>query len=319
MICMNQRDTENSRKMALPPLPLAFGVGVLALLLSAVLTAQPDKQPPADNPQSTSLGSDCPPNAAQVFLPALPRPDIEHPPISGVSDSAPPSNLTTNPDEFKALLGYYGTFYNTERLDGRVIVLANTVSVGSHEFWRSTGMIRNQSCQTVRIGAVTARLLGARGDLLDVVTATIPVDELRPGEPAPFAIETSVPRADVNAVDWHVDYEPSANTPSRSLKLEIYEANPVLGGTRYSLFGSIRNEGTSTALSAHVVAAWLDDQGRVLYLASPKIRLIDDPTQLKSGVDLIAGHTEDFLYTTNDPSLVSLLGEASVALWGVSE
>jgi hypothetical protein len=286
----------------LSTLQLALCFGVLTLVSDAALTAQ-----------------QCPPDAAQAFLPVLPERAIERTLRDEVPDSAPASGLKANPDEFKTLLGYSGPYFNTDKLDGRVLVLVDSIAVGTGELWRATGMIRNQSCQTVRIRAVTARLLGPRGDPLDLVTATAPVDELRPGEPAPFVIEASVPRSAVSSVDWQVDYVPSAATASRTFKFEIYEAKPVLDGSRYSLFGSIHNEGVDTAAATHIVAAWLDDQGRVLYLAAPQLRRIADPKQLKSEMDLGSGNIEDFLYTTHDPSLVSLLGGANVALWGIGQ
>lgn len=226
------------------------------------------------------------------------------------------AHLKVNSDEFKTLLGYSGPFYNVEKLNGRLAVLAETVRVSPRELWQASGMVRNQSCQPMRIASLTARLFGQDGKLLDVATATLPLDTLRPGEPAPFVIKSPVLTAAVHRVEWQIEDVPDSDTP-RAFRMVTHEAGRTLNDT-YSLYGSIYNLAESAAPSVHVVAAWLDRQGKVLHVASPQIRLIADPKHRKNTVDLEEGDFEDFLYTTDDPSLVSLLTDATLVLWGTS-
>lgn len=237
----------------------------------------------------------------------------------GVSRSAPPSRVKVNPDEFKSLLGYLGPYYNTENLDGRVSVLTNTVYVRPHETWQATGMIRNQTCQPVRVTALTARLLGSNDAPIEYVTATLPVSDLRPGEPAPFIIETTIPRTEVKSVDWHIDYTSvELAPPQRSFSFLLHQEREAPDGSGYTLLGSIRNLDTLLADNTHVTAAWTDADGRVIYVASPNIRLASDLSTLRAAVDLAGGDFEDFIFTTNDPSLIPLLIQAKISLWGVS-
>jgi len=236
----------------------------------------------------------------------------------GVSPSAPPSHLSTDPDGFKALPGYSGPFYNVAQLDGNVLIVMDTLYTWPGEAWLATGLVRNQTCADLRIHSITANLFDANGESLDRVTATLPLRTLRPGEPAPFVIGSPTPTRDVERVEWQVDSAPS-KTGSRSIELEVFEAKSVLGGQRYSLFGSIRNTGSVTTSRTRVVAAWFNAEDKIVFVAFPKIRRISDPTQVTGAIDLEPGAIEDFLFVTEDPALVMLLDAASVALWGDSE
>jgi hypothetical protein len=73
---------------------------------------------------------------------------------------------------------------------------------------------------------------------------------------------------------------------------------------------------------ARIIAAWLDGQGRVLYVGSPKIAFVVSTLEsavFKESVNLAAGHFERFMYVNKDPALAPLLGEATLALWGTSK
>jgi len=231
-----------------------------------------------------------------------------------------PGEAPPDPDDFQALYGYSGSYYNTTNLDGQVVVLNQSVYTWPTATWKVTGMLRNQSRCPIHITKLTARLLGLGGRVLSSVTTTVPVSELRSGEPGPFVIEAPLMTSDVKAIDWNVDYEPAKTAP-RLFTFETFEEGKVFGGSRYDLVGSIRNDDTSTAREVQVVLAWLDFQnnGRVLYVTSSKLRLVSDPTKNLDSINLNSGEDEDFLYITSDPALVSLLGEARPVLWGISQ
>jgi hypothetical protein len=75
------------------------------------------------------------------------------------------------------------------------------------------------------------------------------------------------------------------------------------------------------AREVSVVVAWLDlrGNGRVLYVATGKLRLISNPKTNLDALDLNGGETEEFLFMTEEPTLVPLLGESRFALWGISQ
>jgi hypothetical protein len=142
--------------------------------------------------------------------------------------------------------------------------------------------------------------------------------DLRPGEPAPFSIEASVLKAEVASVEWSVEYAPANNTPQRAFSILVHQARQFPGKNIYMLFGSIRNLDANVARGTHVIAVWLDTGGRAIYVATPGIRLFADPSKATASADLLYSDFADFIYTTDDSSLVSLLNEADVALWGIS-
>jgi hypothetical protein len=308
---------------------------LLLALASLSLSAQQESS--ASQQKNSSLPSFCAPAPssanpemleadARTLLPRIPLPKTTShlalpagvaPGIMGrLPGEAPP-----DPDEFQALYGYSGPYYNTTNLDGQVVVLNQSLYTWPTTTWKVTGMLRNQSRCPIHVTKLTARLLGAQGNLLASVTTTVPVAELRPGEPGPFVIEAPLIMAtDVKTIDWNVAYTPAQAAP-RLFTFGTYEDGKVLGGSRYDLVGSIRNADTTPARDVHVVVAWLDFQGsgRVLYVASVKLRLVSGPDQNFDSINLGGGEDEEFIYITSDPVLVSLLGEAKSSLWGISK
>jgi hypothetical protein len=308
-----------------------LGVVLALLFLDGVLVAENLESTPKinsqvpDTPSSTEAlpAGVCPPDAS-VKLPRIPRrpKESETPLIPGVSNWAPPTGQKLDPNMYRSLLGFYGPYYNIKELDGQVRVLDNTVYVWPRELWGATGLFRNQTCGAVRIIGLTAHLFGARGEVLAVETATLPVTEVRAGEPAPFVIESSIASSAIAAVKWEVEHTPT-QIGSRNLKFQFYEDGQRPNEAGYWLSGSVFNLGDTIAEDVHIVAAWLDSMDRVIYVASPKvggpgISQLMSATDLKA-VDLKAGGVVDFLYTTDDAHIVSQLMSARPVLWGVAK
>lgn len=303
-----------------PPVRTLLLIGVLFLSSGIFLAAQPMllSQKISAKPENQTRGCN-----KSVLLPILPvsteyEEGDEALSTKGIYRSAPPSHIDTDPDEFKALLGYSGPDFNIEKLDGRVVVLDNTVYTWPSETWHVTGLFRNQSCDNIHITAITARLLGSNGEIIDTVEGRPSIVDLRPGEPAPFEVESVTSRVKVGTIDWHIDYTLSKGTTARSFSFSIYESRAVHGGTLYSLFGSVKNVGEISVSNAHFVVAWLDSKGRILRIVAPQIRLISNPQEVRRAIDLPPRGVQNFFYSTNDPSLVSLIDQKSVAIWGSS-
>jgi hypothetical protein len=224
---------------------------------------------------------------------------------------------TSTPDDTKTLDGYSGPFYDVTNLDGQVTVLRDSVYTWANTTWKAFGLVRNQTRNPIQVTSLVVRLLGSEGQLLDAVEATLPVDELRPGEPGPFLIESHIPKEEIKSIDWHLDYKP-IELAKRTIKFGSNKA-VISPNLTYSLSGLISNEASSSARSVRVIAAWLDRQGRVLYMSPTNIHISSDSNGRKSEYELLPGDYATFYYSTNDPWLISLIENAQFALWGESK
>jgi hypothetical protein len=259
----------------------------------------------------------------QTLLPLIPRaPSVISPPLTpGIMGPLPGEpQAPTDQDESKVLYGYEGPYYNTTDLDGRVLVLDQSTYTWPLANWKVTGLFRNQTRAPIHVASLTARLLGINSRVLASATARTPLDDLRPGEPAPFTIEAPVERADIKSIEWHIDSAPT-KIPPRMFSFNVYSAQAPTD-SQYDLVGSIRNAATSTN-SAHIVIAWLDQQnaGKVLYVDSPKLELLTKGLtsfELKSETSIAPLHFVNFFYTNNDPAIVPILRNATFAIWGIS-
>lgn len=306
---------------------------VLALLLGLVSLGLFARQNPAPSQQqansNSSFASHCSPASssadpkvaaadASALLPLIPMSGMSHPSDQGGIVGLLPGEQPTLPnhDDSKVLYGYSGPFYNTTDLDNQVVVLDQTVYTWPTSTWKVTGLLRNQTRCPIHIASLTARLLRPSGQLLATATSSLPVVDLRPGEPAPFTFEAPIARVEVKSVEWHIDFVPDVALPTRLLEFAIGREE---ADTRYYLDGTIRNMATSTAQGVRVIVAWLDPQSnRVLYSAPAAIRTFEDPKSPVEAMDLRAGETEQFVFVTTDPMVVSIIGPTKVVLWGVS-
>jgi hypothetical protein len=178
-----------------------------------------------------------------------------------------------------------------------------------------TGMVRNQTRCAITVSNISAKLLGANGELLGTATATVPVATLRAGEPGPFTIKAPVAAFTVKSVDWHVGFQFGA-APPRQFQFMIAQGGAAPSGSSYTLDGLVTNDASTTVNGTQVVAAWLDAQDRVLYVGAATMSPYDTPSD---AVDVASHSSAGFLYSTNDPALASLLeGAWDFAIWGTS-
>ncbi len=228
-----------------------------------------------------------------------------------------PGVSSPDPDAYKNIQGFYGPYYNSARLDDAVRVIPQSVYIWPGDTWKASGVLRNQTHSAVSVAAVTVRLLGINNVLLKVAKAAVPVKELRSGEPGPFVIEALVPTEEVKAVEWLVDYR-LIDEEERQFDLEVIQRGRASGHSLYSLFGRVVNSREDSSRDVRVVAAWLDNNRRVIYVDTLEMRSIQFPSQVIKSVDLDGRESAFFVYSTDNPSLASVLESAGIAIWGFS-
>lgn len=231
-------------------------------------------------------------------------------------------------DGWRTLAGYVGPHYATEVVAGTVVLLDGTTTTATDGPWRATGLVRNDTTAPVTDVVVEATLLDASGSELGRARGDVPVDPIRPGEPAPFDVRADVPATAVAEVRWTVDFRPSDAADERLVELvtwwdrpaddpdavDLYLYRDAPDGPRpYLLFGAITNHGAVELPSPTVVAAWTDGDGRVVAVA--ETAAVTDPVAATGGPPLAPGASADFLFVLDErPAAVD---DGQVLLWAV--
>lgn len=182
-------------------------------------------------------------------------------------------------DATRTLAGFEGPLFVTDVSGDSVLVLEDTVTAATSGAWQASGLLRNETTSPVLAPVVTATLRAADGTELGQARGEVAVAPVRPGEPVPFTIESDIDAGTVAAVEWAVadtGVEPTGGT--RDLELTTYFVEPAgsrdplgteifeesgRGPFPHVVYGSVTNLADVDAPRPTVVAAWLDDGGRV--------------------------------------------------------
>lgn len=265
-----------------------------------------------------------------------PRPSQEAGKPAGPLPSLPPPD----PDAFRDLPGYRGPYYRADVSDlnrtdvsgHEVVVLPQTLFQWRTSDWKVSGLIRNETGSDVNVTAVTARLLDSRGNGLGAAAAWVPLDRLRPGEPAPFVVTTAIPANSVSSIDWSIEQVPSA-PPNRPFQIIPFWTQPFGDRQRhtgypfadpanppypYVVFGSLRNTSSATVDAARLLGAWLDEKGRVVYVDWLSFIPATDLAQRQESITLPPGQGQDYIYQSIEPAVGAQLSKAALALWGMT-
>lgn len=207
-----------------------------------------------------------------------------------------------------------------------VIVLPETVQTATSGPWRALGLVRNETTKEVK-ATLQATLLDAAGTVLDRPTAEILVDPLRPGEPAPFDLSSSVAGAAVDQVRWEVRVAaPSGSTRRFHVEddqLGTYGDPRTRSGIRpgppypYVEDASATNASGMVVHNPTLVGAWVGDspehRGKVLHVVT--VPLHDDRGRpLESLGPDQAGR---FRFVIDDAVLGPLVNDADPLFWVV--
>lgn len=272
-------------------------VGLVVVLLGGC--ALPDGAE-GDALAPPTLPASFPESSTGIELPTPPPPEL---PRAFPDDAAAASEAPANarPSAASNVAGYAGSEW-ADRVEGAVVVLADTVSQDAD---RVFGLVSNASTQSV--GPVVVMAGGA--------SATVPVPVLRPGEPAPFVL-TVDDGVQVDPATITVDAPSTDQAPPRALQLVTYwertvgdplpvdthlYSDPESGPLPSVAFGAVRSAEPVEGLV--VVAAWMDDDGRVVWV---------DPDAALQHERLDAGEWSDFLV---EGGTGDALSGATLQLW----
>lgn len=233
----------------------------------------------------------------------------------------------------RALAGFSGRYFATElpqQADRKVAVIPETILATTSGDWSAAGLVQNMTKSPVGAVTVTAVLLDAGGKEIGRASAESPVHGLRSGEPAPFAVDSSVPAADVKEVRWTVESSPPAGPPVRDLVVQLYtpaleygDRAPLDSGISYVEparppypyveRGDVQNFGPRTVQDPEVVAAWIDTDGRVMNVAVAPLR--SDPSSVITALE--KDKVGWFSFAIDDPDTAARLQGNELILWGV--
>ncbi len=323
----------------------------IGLVLLAACGPLPTSEPVGQGEPAATTPSSAP---ATVTLPTLPDDRERFPdmydergcirlgpePDALVDCGAPPSpgepQPPEDPDAWKGLMGFIGPYYNLELRAQAVVVLEQSVTTTTQGSWGAWGLVRNETPHPVGKVHVTASLLRADGTLLGEATGQVPVDPLRPGEPGPFSLTSTVAAAEVAGVEWSVGAGTPSSLAPRDLEILLFwdlpygdrERDPLLDPETppypYVQFGRMHNLGTVPLPDPGVVGAWVNGEDRIVMVVSPVVgwQRIDLPGSPIVPVDVLEpGAPVDFYFFVSDPEMGPRLSDPqtdlNLMLWGV--
>lgn len=225
------------------------------------------------------------------------------------------------PDGTRTLAGFIGRYWSTDPPSGAVTVIEGSVTTATSPEgrWTAVGLVRNEQAGVIAGATVTAELVAADGNALGSVSGDALIRSLRPGEPAPFSLSSSVPAgAAVASVRWTASASSGVADPgARSIELQTFWVrvpsdprrvdnevfrDPPAGPVPLLVSGSITNRGAATIAKPRVVAAWLDGGGRVAVVRD--VAAVASTGEPAASID--PALARDFLVDVDAPAVASV-------------
>lgn len=217
--------------------------------------------------------------------------------------------------------GFYGS-YSTDEVEGNTVkILEDSLNVTTHGLWSVIGLVRNEMVTNANKAIVEAVLFNMDGQIIDTASSDVMVQNLRPGEPAPFTIDSNVSTEDVSKVEWTVLVKDKDETVYRDQTISIYYELP-LGEDTYKnskrddapypfvLSAGFNNLGKKVSKETLTVA-WLSPEGKVVWI---------EETSLEDGFakgveEGGSANFNDIVVDSNDTDFANKLHELSYLLW----
>jgi len=196
-------------------------------------------------------------------------------------------------------------------------------------------MVRNDTPWIVDGIEVSASLEGFGGEHIQTVATDVPVRYVRPGEPAPFAVASTVRRDAIALVRWTTAYRCISPSQAALRKMEIALGRFLsgarapdgaavtllagdeerLGALREVAWGSVRSWGERPIRKPAVVALWLSADGRALSLVRARV-FAPAGGRKAAAAKLHPGDLVEFAVSVPDSIVGTGVGRPALALWG---
>lgn len=241
-----------------------------------------------------------------------------------------PSGFSTGPD-VPVALGFRGSYYTTAVDGGSPRVIAS----GTARTRTGTllmGIVRNESYTAISSVEITITVATPKGDKAVVGTTMLPV--VRPGEPAPFAVETSeevdalrdvavtrftagglLPRRFIISENWAISY--GDRLPASFDPIYADVGSPPYP---FVLYGSVTSIEPNAVQNVHALIAWHSSDA-VVWISDVMVHRpgqeVSDmaPGSVGPALESVA----DFLAAVEDPVAGPLLGDADYTIWIYAE
>lgn len=228
-----------------------------------------------------------------------------------------------NPSDEKAYRifpGFSGP-YALELIDGdKIKVIDDSIHVLEQETWATMGLVRNETTKVVGEITIVAKLRDKEGKLLEKVEGTTLVNNVRPGEPAPFRLESMVLSDEVASIDWFTTYNGKPFHSSRELNItpswelpfgveQIGQYKRMDAPYPYAMHISFDNLGREIK-DANLVVAWIDLTGKVQWIEEKSL----DKENYANGVP-VDGSADFTQIRVENPEIGPLLSEFVYMTW----
>lgn len=223
----------------------------------------------------------------------------------------------------RSLRGFRGYYY-TDLVNGnQAVILNESLNISKNGNWTVEGLVRNETTENIGTIMVTAELISKTDAVLETLSNKALVQNIRPGEPSPFKLDSSTPASEVKEVKWIIRTEKSGVDISREARIMTdYElefgSNTYRGHKRddapypYVLAAAFDNLGRALK-SAKVVVAWIDETGKVTQI---KTSQLDDG--FKNGVPE-SGAASFKNIIVSDPAIGPELSKNPYTMWVMGE
>ncbi len=260
-------------------------------------------------------------------------------------------------ESWRTLAGFMGPRYASSVSGGDPIILSDTVSVSDSGQWAAWGLFRNESAAVLEHPRVRAELVDSSGVVLETVESEALLPSVRPGEPAPFHLISAVDVADVadarmlvqggrDPVEGESAEAVGSTEGSRDMELAIWwtrgfsDPDPLdsylhrddAGANDSVTFGSATNVGATAISDPTMVGAWIDGDGRVLWVATAgtvdpvdgaaldsvdsAVTLDEPDARIEAEPTAEPGDSTDFVFVIRAGTAPTQLDGATIALWG---
>ncbi len=230
-------------------------------------------------------------------------------------------NYNNNNSSIKKLRGFIGSQYLSNFINRDISIVEKSINFLKTDNWEVLGLVRNETSENLDGVKISAELFDNNGKLLERVSTETLVNNIRPGEPSPFNIKSSINREMVYDVKWEfvkleindeynrdfnilINYEiPFGVSQYMGIKRNDYPYPYILGTSFDLLSGEIS--------SGDIIVAWNDSEGKIIWIEESSLSILFKDGVKKDG----SGLFEDI--TVLDQDVAKKLIQQPFTVWAV--